>query len=124
MKQADWEKEFDKQFGFGDPKVRKIYIKFIAKHIAEARKDGVMEAFKEILDWAEKGKLSTYPATYFIAGLEALKKKLEERGGEVVLHPELFTTMEARQIQGNTSMTDASAAALILKNYLDSVNQG
>lgn len=55
---------------------------------------------------------------------EALKfkERLEARGVEVVLHPEVFTTMEARQIQGNTPMTDASAAALILKNYIDSQN--
>jgi len=51
-----------------------------------------------------------------------LCEELRKRGVDVVLHPEIFTTMEARQIQGNTSMTDASAAALILKNYLDSNN--
>lgn len=48
-----------------------------------------------------------------------LKKALEEKGVEVVLHPEILTTMEARQIQGQTDMTDASAAALILKSYID-----
>jgi putative Holliday junction resolvase len=53
------------------------------------------------------------------AEIEKFKEALEARGVEVVLHPEVFTTMEARQIQGNTSMTDASAAAIILKNYLD-----
>lgn len=45
--------------------------------------------------------------------------RLQERGVDVELHPEVFTTMEARQIQGNTMMTDASAAAIILKSYLD-----
>ena len=48
------------------------------------------------------------------------KQALEEKGIEVVLHPELFTTMEARQIQGQTDFTDASAAALILKSFIDS----
>lgn len=48
-----------------------------------------------------------------------LKKALEEKGVEVVLHPEILTTVEARQIQGQTDMTDASAAALILKSYMD-----
>lgn len=48
------------------------------------------------------------------------KSELESQGVEVVLHPEVLTTMEARQIQGQTDMTDASAAALILKSYLDS----
>jgi putative transcription antitermination factor YqgF len=55
---------------------------------------------------------------------EAFKQALEARGVEVIWHPEMFTTMEARQIQGNNEMTDASAAALILKSYLDSINQG
>lgn len=49
------------------------------------------------------------------------KSMLEDRGTEVVLHPEIFTTMEARQIQGNTDMTDASAAALILKNFIETM---
>ena len=53
--------------------------------------------------------------------IETFKKALEEKGIEVIFHPEIFTTMEARQIQGNTDMTDASAAALILKNYIDTV---
>lgn len=44
---------------------------------------------------------------------------LKEREVEVILHPEILTTMEARQIQGQTEMTDASAAALILKSYID-----
>ena len=49
------------------------------------------------------------------------KQELESRGIETVLHPEVFTTMEARQIQGQTAMTDASAAALILKNFIDTM---
>ena len=44
---------------------------------------------------------------------------LGEAGKEVVLHPEVYTSMEAQQIQGKTHMNDASAAALILKSYLD-----
>ncbi|MDP2642096.1 MAG: Holliday junction resolvase RuvX [bacterium] len=54
--------------------------------------------------------------------IEKFKNRLEERGAEVVLHPEVLTTLEARQIQGQTDMTDASAAALILKSYIDSIN--
>ena len=53
--------------------------------------------------------------------IEKFKKELERLGVEVVFHPEVLTTREARQIQGNTDMTDASAAALILKNYIDMV---
>ena len=52
--------------------------------------------------------------------IQKFKTRLEEKGVEVKLHPEVLTTREARQIQGNTNMTDASAAALILKSYLDS----
>lgn len=55
------------------------------------------------------------------AEAEKFKKLLEEQGVEVVFHPEVLTTREARQIQGNTDMTDASAAALILKNYIDTI---
>jgi putative holliday junction resolvase len=54
-----------------------------------------------------------------LAKAEELKTTLESLGIEVIFHPEVLTTMEARQIQGNTNMTDASAAALILKSYLD-----
>lgn len=53
--------------------------------------------------------------------IEDFKKKLEVVGVEVVFQPEIMTTMEARQIQGQTDLTDASAAALILKSYLDTV---
>lgn len=49
------------------------------------------------------------------------KKLLEKEGVEVVFHPEVLTTVEARRIQGNTEHTDASAAALILKSYIDTV---
>ena len=51
--------------------------------------------------------------------IEQFKTDLESHGVEVVLHPEMLTTVEARRLQGNTEMTDASAAALILKSYLD-----
>lgn len=53
-------------------------------------------------------------------GVGKLKLELENSGITVVLHPEILTTMEARRLQGNTDMTDASAAALILKSYIDS----
>lgn len=45
---------------------------------------------------------------------------LGEDGLEVVFHPEVYTSMEAQQIQGKTAMNDASAAAIILKSYIDS----
>ena len=44
---------------------------------------------------------------------------LGEAGKEVVLHPEVYTSMEAQQIQGKGALNDASAAAIILKSYID-----
>jgi len=52
--------------------------------------------------------------------IERFKSELEKHDIEVISHPEVFTTLEARRLQGQTEMTDASAAALILKSYLDS----
>ena len=52
--------------------------------------------------------------------IDRFKDELETYGVEIVYNPEIFTTLEARQLQGQTEMTDASAAALILKSYLDS----
>ncbi len=51
--------------------------------------------------------------------INKFRGELKERGVETILHPELYTTLEARRIQGNTDMTDASAAALILKSYIE-----
>ena len=44
---------------------------------------------------------------------------LKSKGLDVVLHPEVYTSMEADRLQGQNNMRDASAAALILKNYID-----
>ena len=44
---------------------------------------------------------------------------LRKRGVEVVLHTEVYTSMEADRLQGQNNMRDASAAALILKSYID-----
>ncbi len=52
--------------------------------------------------------------------VEEFKKKLEDRGVKVILHPEIMTTVEARHLQGQSDLTDASAAALILKSFIDS----
>lgn len=37
----------------------------------------------------------------------------------VHLHPEFMTSLEAERLQGHNDMHDASAAALILKSYLE-----
>lgn len=49
------------------------------------------------------------------------RDQLEDEGVEVVFHPEIFTTMEAKRLQGRNKMTDASAAALILKSFIETV---
>ena len=54
------------------------------------------------------------------AEIEKFKTLLETLEVKVVLHPEVLTTMEARRLQGQTEMTDASAAALILKSFIES----
>lgn len=53
--------------------------------------------------------------------IEEFKKLLESHGAIVVYHTEVMTTVEARHLQGNTELTDASAAAIILRNYIDAV---
>jgi len=53
--------------------------------------------------------------------IEEFKKELEDLGIKVFLHPEVLTTIEAKRLQGQTEMTDASAAALILKSFVDTM---
>jgi putative Holliday junction resolvase len=50
----------------------------------------------------------------------AFKKSIEkETRLRVILEPEYMTSAEAEQLQGKSPMLDASAAALILKSYMD-----
>ena len=51
--------------------------------------------------------------------VESLKKMLHL---PVHMHPEFLTSVEAERLQGKNEMNDASAAALVLKNYLDTKN--
>jgi len=44
----------------------------------------------------------------------------EKSGLSVVLHPEFLTSAEAERLQGKNDMLDASAAAIILKSFLES----
>ncbi len=55
-----------------------------------------------------------------MTAIEIFKKELEAMGIEVLFQSEVLTTVEARRLQGQTELTDASAAALILKSFLDS----
>lgn len=49
-----------------------------------------------------------------------VEKLKSETNLQVILHPEFMTSQEAERIQGKNDRLDASAAALILKSYLDS----
>ncbi len=51
---------------------------------------------------------------------EKFATALTSSGRMVEFHPELLTSVEASHIQGQNDMLDASAAALILKSYIDS----
>jgi putative Holliday junction resolvase len=52
--------------------------------------------------------------------VKVLKSNLEkETVLPVILHPEFMTSLEAERLQGHNDMHDASAAALILKSYLE-----
>ncbi|MCR4261049.1 MAG: RuvX/YqgF family protein [Candidatus Colwellbacteria bacterium] len=89
-----------------------------------------LELIDKVCDFVEKEKIEAVvigdsknfkgEPNLVMKGVEAFKSVLENRGVKTILHTEILTTMEARQIQGQTDMTDASAAALILKSYIDS----
>lgn len=51
--------------------------------------------------------------------IEKFKTELESMGFGVIMHTEVFTSQEAERIQGKNEMIDASAAAIILKSYID-----
>ena len=53
--------------------------------------------------------------------IEQFRNELEELNINTVFHPEVMTTLEAKQVQGETNMIDASAAAQILKSFIDTV---
>ena len=54
--------------------------------------------------------------------IEPFVKRLEnELKLSVHMHPEFMTSAEAEQLQGKNAMHDASAAAIILKSYLDTI---
>lgn len=54
------------------------------------------------------------------AKAEKFAQNLESLGRSVEFHPELLTSLEAERLQGKNDMLDASAAAIILKSYMDS----
>lgn len=50
-------------------------------------------------------------------------KELEKIPMKVNLHPEFLTSSEAEKIQGKNKMLDASAAAIILRSYLETIKK-
>ena len=55
-----------------------------------------------------------------LAEAQKFAAALRGQGKVVVFHTEVLTSMEADRLQGSNEMNDASAAALILKSYIDS----
>jgi putative Holliday junction resolvase len=84
---------------------------------------------REVLDFVEQNKIEKIiigesrnlkgEANPILTDIIKFADTLSEDGQEVVLHPEIYTSMEAQQIQGKGAMNDASAAAIILKSYLE-----
>lgn len=68
----------------------------------------------ESLDFSQKNNKIMEEIIPFV---EKLKEKI---GLPVQMHPEFLTSQEAERLQGKNYMHDASAAALILKSFLDS----
>jgi len=66
----------------------------------------------------ESRDFSGKPNMIFLDSIN-LKEKLEEKGYKVYFEPEFMTSVQAERIQGKNTMSDASAAALILQSYLD-----
>ena len=67
----------------------------------------------ESLDFAQKENEIMKEIVPFVKNLE------EKLGLPVHMHPEFLTSQEADRLQGRNNMRDASAAAIILKSYLD-----
>ena len=67
----------------------------------------------ESKDFAQQENMIMKVVKPFVAALH------EKLGIPVRLHPEFMTSLEAKQLQGKNDMLDASAAAIILKSYLD-----
>lgn len=86
----------------------------VSRVVTLCRNEGVQKiVMGESLDYKGVPNPIMASATRFA---EALKK---ESGLEVVFEKEFLTTREASHIQGEHQGIDASAAALILKSYID-----
>ena len=81
-------------------------------HICQENKIGEI-VVGESKDFSQKENDIMAEITPFVKSLK------EKTGLSVHMHPEFLTSMEAEQLQGHNDMHDASAAALILKSYLE-----
>ncbi len=80
---------------------------------AICRKEGISEAVVgESRNFKGQENLIMTDTKRFVSELEAL-------GLTVIYEPEIFSTVQAQQIQGDSKDLDASAAAVILQSYLD-----
>lgn len=85
--------------------------------ISKIEKIAIDNNTKEMV-MGESRDFSGKPNTIFLDSID-LKEKLESKGYVVYFEPEFMTSVQAERFQGKTSLTDASAAALILQSYLD-----
>jgi len=93
-------------------------IKNSKKTLAEVKKIFVDEKAESVV-LGESLNLKGEP-NKIMTDIQIFKENLEkEIGKQIYFEPEFYTTQHALHVQGRTSMTDASAAALILQSYLD-----
>ena len=92
-----------------------IFIKDLALEVIEICKQENIDEIVvgESKDFSQKDNEIMKEIKLFV---NELKKRLNM---PVHLHPEFLTSQEAKRLQGKNNMHDASAAALILKSYLD-----
>lgn len=94
-----------------------VVISNTSELCAEIAKNAIEHEAKEIVI-GESRNYKGEPNAIFLDA-DDLKKKLEKLGFKVYLELEFMTSIQAERLQGKNSMTDASAAALILQSYLD-----
>ena len=105
----------DEQGGFAFPLVVLENTDTLISEIVEiVRENGVAEVVVgESRDFNMKENDIMKEITPFVESLKSAT------GLSVHLHPEFLTSLEAEQLQGHNEMHDASAAAIILKSYLE-----
>ncbi|MFA6295614.1 MAG: RuvX/YqgF family protein [Candidatus Paceibacterota bacterium] len=85
--------------------------------LAEIEKIAIDRETKEIV-LGESRNYKGEPNEILLDSMD-FKEKLEGLGFTVYFEQEFMTSVQAERFQGKNSMTDASAAALILQSYLD-----